>query len=311
MRAVPVKAAAESLSLPLHEIDTFTGWSPPKPIDLIIAVSFGLKVPPRLLNYASFGGINLHPSLLPEYVIRFEMSLILLCRELTFLLSLRGPAPLQHTLLAGRTSSGITLQTLHPEHFDQGSVLAQSYFRLPNDGLCTIDELRHFVAPRAADLLLSSLRDGSFMSRGRAQIHDGARDLIHASKVTPSMAHVNWDSWSSEQILRTQRALGGVWSFFKSEPSDSPRRIQWHDLHQVSLEREDFRNASCMTAQGRLFIARAKVTETTQSPVAKSRVVLRTCDGDYVSPFSITIEGKLRCLQPVQVIKEMPLMSLS
>ena len=39
------------------------------PINLVIAVSFGLFVPPRILNGAKYGGLNLHPSLLPEYAL--------------------------------------------------------------------------------------------------------------------------------------------------------------------------------------------------------------------------------------------------
>ena len=63
---VPIKGVANGLRLPCHDISTFTGWTPPEPLDLIVAVSFGLKVPPRILNGSSFGGLNLHPSLLPE-----------------------------------------------------------------------------------------------------------------------------------------------------------------------------------------------------------------------------------------------------
>ena len=66
--SVPIKSVARELDLPLHEIPTFTGWSPPAVFNLIVAVSFGLKVPPRLLQQATYGGLNLHPSLLPEYV---------------------------------------------------------------------------------------------------------------------------------------------------------------------------------------------------------------------------------------------------
>ncbi len=36
------------------------------PINLIIAVSIGLFVPKRILESAEFGGLNVHPSLLPE-----------------------------------------------------------------------------------------------------------------------------------------------------------------------------------------------------------------------------------------------------
>ena len=65
----PIKAYAEEAGLPVHPISTFTGWQPPsskwKDINLIVAVSFGLFVPPRLLNLATYGGLNVHPSLLP------------------------------------------------------------------------------------------------------------------------------------------------------------------------------------------------------------------------------------------------------
>lgn len=44
---------------------------PPKPqgkeINIVIAVSFGLLVPPRILSGAKYGGLNVHPSMLPEY----------------------------------------------------------------------------------------------------------------------------------------------------------------------------------------------------------------------------------------------------
>ena len=74
----------------MHERDTFTGWEvccfttsltlkkianskqlptpSDEPINLIVAVSFGLFVPPRILRSAKYGGLNIHPSLLPKYV---------------------------------------------------------------------------------------------------------------------------------------------------------------------------------------------------------------------------------------------------
>lgn len=68
---VPIKKVAiEELGLTVHQIDTFTGWEPPKPdgesINLIVAVSFGRLVPPRILNATKYGGLNVHPSMLPE-----------------------------------------------------------------------------------------------------------------------------------------------------------------------------------------------------------------------------------------------------
>lgn len=84
--------AAEGLGLSTYSINTFTNWEvggpgstngllivfgklseanitqPPKSINLIIVVSFGLFVPKRILRSVKYGGLNVHPSFLPEYV---------------------------------------------------------------------------------------------------------------------------------------------------------------------------------------------------------------------------------------------------
>ncbi len=41
----------------------------PEGINLVVAVSFGLFVPPRILRGAKYGGLNVHPSWLPECVL--------------------------------------------------------------------------------------------------------------------------------------------------------------------------------------------------------------------------------------------------
>lgn len=110
----------------------------PSGINLIIAVSFGLFVPPRLLRQAKYGGLNLHPSYLPD---------------------LRGPAPLQHAILAGRSFTGVTLQTLDAARFDHGLVLARSR-PVPISDDSEFEDLLTQIKPIAADLLVQGLRDG-------------------------------------------------------------------------------------------------------------------------------------------------------
>ncbi|KAK8053734.1 Formyltransferase [Apiospora saccharicola] len=135
------QVAEEELKLPVHERDTFTGWDMPSGINLIIAVSFGKLVPNRLLQAAKYGGLNVHPSLLPN---------------------LRGPAPLHNALLNWVKVTGVTLQTLDPWEFDKGLVLAQT----PPDELieiplkCTVPQLRDLVTPVGARMLVQGLRDG-------------------------------------------------------------------------------------------------------------------------------------------------------
>jgi methionyl-tRNA formyltransferase len=69
---VPIKSFASKLELPVHQIDAFeelkdSEWQ--RNINLIVAVSFGLLIPAKLIESAKYGGLNLHPSLLPEYVL--------------------------------------------------------------------------------------------------------------------------------------------------------------------------------------------------------------------------------------------------
>jgi methionyl-tRNA formyltransferase len=70
--------------------------------DVCVVASFGVKLPAALINSFPYPPVNLHPSLLPAY---------------------RGAAPIQHTLIRGEHTTGITLLTLHPTTFDAGRIL--------------------------------------------------------------------------------------------------------------------------------------------------------------------------------------------
>ncbi|KAI9657517.1 MAG: Methionyl-tRNA formyltransferase [Alyxoria varia] len=201
IRDVPLKSVARELSLPLSELHTFTGWTPPSSNigtgatpNLVIAVSFGLLVPPRILSASRYGGLNVHPSLLPDF---------------------RGPAPLQWTMLEGRKRSGITVQSLHPKHFDGGRSLAQDTFDVPKNGECTFDELLNTVTPAAGKLLVSTLRKGSFRvnpheaSLEEERVHQ-VQQGTYARKITSADTMIDWDTWHADKILRYQRALGDL-----------------------------------------------------------------------------------------------------
>ncbi|KAI2470874.1 Formyltransferase [Annulohypoxylon bovei var. microspora] len=206
----PIRDLATKLGLPIHERDTFTGWDMPPHTNLIIAVSFGLFVPPRLLRSAAFGGLNVHPSLLPD---------------------LRGPAPLQHALLAGREHTGITLQTLDYESFDHGRILARTpALRIPPD--CDYATLLETVTPVAAELLVGGLRDGVYVphvpvlvqeTEGEKGEEGGAVEvkiqgveaedlegpLVHAPKITKADRQIL--PQHLPHLLRRYRALGSLW----------------------------------------------------------------------------------------------------
>jgi hypothetical protein len=139
--------------------------------------------------------------------------------------SFRGPAPLHHTLLTGETHAGVTLQTLHPEKFDHGAILAQTPqpgFEIPNASKCTYQELLDFITPKAAQMLVQGIRDRLFIpdsdqcvsSQGTNLSSTAKPDhpLRHAPKITADDRQINWNTMTAEEILRRDRVLGRLWN---------------------------------------------------------------------------------------------------
>ncbi|KAI1806822.1 Formyltransferase [Daldinia bambusicola] len=214
-KAPPIVALVAKLQLPIHRLDTFTGWDMPPKTNLIIAVSFGLFVPPRLLRGAKYGGLNLHPSFLPD---------------------LRGPAPIQHALLAGRTHTGVSLQTLDEQAFDHGLVLARTA-PVPIPPAAGVADLIGVLAPLAADLLVGGLRDGVHVPPLKETTeHAGAlrislgrgpngkpNKILHAPKITTRDRQVRLDNIA--QLSRRQQVLGRQWFWVRDEAGERKRVI--------------------------------------------------------------------------------------
>lgn len=217
--AVPIKAAAQELALPAHEIDTFTGWTPPTPYDLVVAVSFGLLVPPRILKAATYGGLNVHPSMLPD---------------------LYGPAPIHHALLRGDTTTGVSVQTLHPKHFDQGVVLSQTPepgISIPDADSCTPQRLIDQLGPIGGSMLVQVLKDGAFIPPLKNVARRSESSPRHASKITKEDSHVDFRTWTADRIVRTLRVVGQLWDttiYSKITAEDGvPKRVV---IHSVSID---------------------------------------------------------------------------
>lgn len=220
IREVPLKATAQKLGLRIHTRDTFTGWMPPQAdgesINLIVAVSFGLFVPPRVLAGTEYGGLNIHPSLLPD---------------------LRGPSPVHYAVLNGYTRTGITLQSLSPKTFDHGKILLQTPISIPNPDIITHSELQDLMIPISSDLLVRGLREKVYLP-GYPGIQPAPTDkpLIHAPKVkTEDMRML--PSMTADEIVRIERALSKVWTVVKLGDGKE-KRVVLHGLEIVPMPAE-------------------------------------------------------------------------
>ncbi|KAI5275970.1 Formyltransferase [Aureobasidium subglaciale] len=290
IREVPIKSVAVSeLGLNVHQIDTFTGWTPPQihdqPFNMMVAVSFGLLVPQRILNAAKYGGLNVHPSMLPD---------------------LPGPAPLHHTLLRRLIKTGVTLQTLHPKHFDQGRIIDQTRtpgLSIPDEASATLDSLLSWIGPLGAEMLYTNIMNGAFASdidirpaTSRSLKNtkndlfgqlDGSADYPrHARKIVPEDRHVNF-RWPSSEILLRDRVLGRL---FALDTGLAPtKRITFHGFEdttdacweQVQAKGPILRIGNHPLDPGAISIFRHDT---------EKRIYFRTKDG-WVSPTEVTVEG--------------------
>jgi methionyl-tRNA formyltransferase len=231
VRAPAIKQAAEKRGLVVHQIDTFTGWHPHTfgdtkhdPFNLIIAVSFGLLIPPRILGLAKYGGLNVHPSMLPD---------------------LRGPAPIEWSILLGRRTTGVSLQTLHPSRFDEGLVLDQTPppgLGIPNPDTITSKELEGHLASIGAKMLVDAIRTGLYIppyNPVQPDRHLSKGNLIHAPKLTKEFCAVDFTHLTTTEIFRRNRACGPLYVFASSnsEPNQT-RRINL-DTAMRSLDEGD------------------------------------------------------------------------
>ena len=98
--------------------------------DLLVACSYGQKIPQEMMDLAPYGCINIHPSLLPKY---------------------RGAAPLVGPILNGDEGTGVSIMRLS-QQLDAGNILAQASFAL--DPKETVLSLEPKLAELGAKLLL-------------------------------------------------------------------------------------------------------------------------------------------------------------
>lgn len=131
--------------------------------------------------------------------------------------SLRGPAPIHHAILQGRTHTGVSLQTLDEKAFDHGTVLSQTPAPgIPVSPTATVQELIAQLAPVGAQMLVQGLRDGVHVPPRRAAGWTGkeleGEELVHAPKVNKADGQVDWARWTGQDFSRRVRVLGSAWT---------------------------------------------------------------------------------------------------
>ena len=149
--------------------------------DFALLTAYGKIIPQTLLSLPPKGFLNLHPSLLPKW---------------------RGATPIQATILAGDTETGVTL-FLMDEQIDHGPIIANSKFKIQNSKL-TYLELMQELAILGAKLIIETLPQW-LEGRINSQPQDDSL-ATYCHKITKEDEKINWQE-DVNFIDRKVRAL--------------------------------------------------------------------------------------------------------
>ncbi|CAZ86348.1 unnamed protein product [Tuber melanosporum] len=273
IREVPVKSLAESLSLPRHEIYNFeSDWNLPdnifgEKINMLIAVSFGIFIPARLIMDAKYGGLNVHPSLLPMY---------------------RGAAPIYHTLLDQQPITGVSVQTLHPVKFDHGAILLQTNPPINVPPKTRYQALHDTLASHGAELLVETLRRGLFFPPLDPVENDYKPSL--APKIDPEIhARIDWKSQNAEEIESRCGTLNTVWCKLSSIEEPELERRKRAILSGVSVfECPEMERKGKVVRPGTF----RHLTVRNGEDLYETMIVKCKKGGGWISAEGIKIEGK-------------------
>ncbi len=181
----PVASAARDLGLPLLEVPTVVrdrGLAALRRAapDVLVVVAYGELLPREVLGAAAAGAVNLHLSLLPRW---------------------RGASPVQHALLAGDLTTGVTAMLLD-EGLDTGPILEQA--STPIDPEDDAGRLGGRLARIGGTVMARSVVD---LAAGRASPQAQDPSLVTlAPKLTADDRHLRWER-SAVEVVRRVRAL--------------------------------------------------------------------------------------------------------
>jgi methionyl-tRNA formyltransferase len=165
--------------------------------DIMVVVAYGLLLPQVALDTPRLGCINVHGSLLPRW---------------------RGAAPIQRAILAGDSTSGVTVMQMEAG-LDTGPMLLKSEIPIaPADTSASLYDKLAVLGCKSLVSVLDSLQNSALS----AQAQDSA-EANYATKLTKAEGAINWHQ-SAQQISLQVRGLN-PWPVAYSDWQDSRLRI--------------------------------------------------------------------------------------
>lgn len=160
---------------------------------LLVVCAYGKIFSREFLGIFPKGGINVHPSLLPEF---------------------RGPSPIPAALAAGLERTGVTIQRI-VHKVDSGPILAAGEHLL--SGNETAGDLEEVFSQKGADLLVHVLDE--IQKGAEKETPQNETQATYCSLLSKKDGLINW-SLPADQIMRLFRAYTpwpGLFTFFEGK----------------------------------------------------------------------------------------------
>lgn len=179
----PVKVLAEEKGITVEQPKTLRSEEAISELraydlDVLIVVAYGLILPKEVLEAPTYGCLNIHASILPEW---------------------RGAAPIQRAILRGDETTGVTIMKMD-EGLDTGDmVLISTCDIADNDTSATLhDKLSHLGANAILDVIADLPNQ---LSKATPQDNNIA---TYAEKMSKQEALINWEvpACDIERLIR-------------------------------------------------------------------------------------------------------------
>lgn len=187
--ATPVKQYAQEKEIKIYQPQKVKGNTEfieeiksQKP-DVICVVAYGKILPNEILEIPKYGCINVHASLLPKY---------------------RGAAPIQWAVLNGDKTTGVTTMYMDTG-MDTGDMILKEKVQIGEYE--TTGELWERLSKIGAKLLVKTLKE---VESGTVKREKQGTDYTMAPMLEKSMAQIDWENQTAEQIKNLVRGLNPI-----------------------------------------------------------------------------------------------------
>jgi len=217
LTACATKLLALKHNLPVEQPDNFKELSDQQQLaqynaDVMVVVAYGLLLPEVILNTPRLGCINVHGSLLPKW---------------------RGAAPIQRSLEAGDTKTGVTIMQMD-KGLDTGAIILTAECVIEqSDTSASLYEKLAQIGPKALTDTLALMVNNKHQAVNQNNDH-----ASYAHKLDKTEAELDWQLTASELDRKIRAYIPWpVAQFTFTQSNDKQHRIRvWQASVQGSIQ---------------------------------------------------------------------------